>query len=128
VGGQDLPGWAAATPLLGRGGVHREAKRIAPALDDACNMHQNAYMRRDAAITVRVPQGLKRQLAQRARREHRSISAQVLFELERAVANEHPGEPTRAALGLLGGAKVPTDDDFREVRLRLWGRLGHRDG
>jgi hypothetical protein len=85
-------------------------------------------MVKDAAITVRVPQELKRRLAQRAKREHRSISAQVLCELERAVAEEAGASGEKRALGLFRGAVLPSDDDFLAVRSALWGRLGGRDG
>lgn len=86
-------------------------------------------MAKDAAITVRVPLELKRRLARRARREHRSISAQVQHELERAVAQE-PGETTacKPAVGTFNGSRVPSEEDFREVRRALWGGLGQGDG
>lgn len=84
-------------------------------------------MAKDAAITVRVPVALKRRLAERARRERRSVSAQVLHELERAVAEEPDVPPDRErALGMFTGARLPTDDDFREVRAVLWSRLARR--
>ena len=86
-------------------------------------------MAKDAAITVRVPRELKRRLSLRAEREHRSISAQVQHELERAVAQE-PDEPTtprEPALGLFQGARLPSEDDFREVRGALWRGLGRPD-
>lgn len=97
-------------------------------LDGVCIVLQIAYMNKTASITVRVPQALKRRLAQRAKREHRSISAQVLLELERAVASDDAeSRDVRPALGLFEGSRVPTDDDFREVRAGLWGNMGHRD-
>ena len=83
-------------------------------------------MSKNATITVRVPQELKLRLARRAKLEHRSISAQVLCELERAVAREELGEARRQALGLFDGARLPSDEDFREVRSALWGRAGMR--
>jgi hypothetical protein len=88
---------------------------------------QSASMAKDAAITVRVPVVLKRRLAQRAQRERRSVSAQVVFELERAVASE-PDVPAdgRRVLGMFAGARLPTDDDFLEVRAALWSRLRSR--
>jgi predicted transcriptional regulator len=85
---------------------------------------QNEYMPKDATITVRVPQELKQRLARRARREHRSISAQVLRELELAVAREAAGEAGVPALGLFKAARLPTEKDFDHVRSALWGRLG----
>lgn len=89
---------------------------------------QNAYMPKDAAITVRVPHRLKRSLERRARREHRSISAQVLHELERAVEREPEPTARKPAVGRLAGGRVPSDDDFVEIRSMLWGRLGRRGG
>jgi hypothetical protein len=89
---------------------------------------QNASMTKDAAITVRVPLALKQRLAARAKRERRSISAQVLVELERAVETEADGVAAKGALGMFEGATLPSDDDFCEVRGALWGRLDRRDG
>jgi predicted transcriptional regulator len=86
-------------------------------------------MAKDAAITVRLPAELKRRLALRAKRERRSISGQVQHELERAIAGEpeeHAG--LAPAVGMFQGARVPAEDDFREVRGALWGSLGERDG
>ena len=89
---------------------------------------QIAAMAKDAAITVRVPQELKRRLAARAKRERRSISAQVLFELERAVATEEDRPAERPALGMFEGARLPSDADIREARSALWGRLSKSGG
>jgi predicted transcriptional regulator len=82
-------------------------------------------MTKDAAITVRLPLELKRRLEGRAERERRSISAQVLYELERAVAAE-PGRGEESAVGLFAGARLPSNEDLAEVRTLLWGRLGGR--
>lgn len=90
-------------------------------------MH-NEYVAKDMAITVRVPAQLKRRLEQRAKREHRSISGQVLHELERAVAEDSQTEPREAALGMCVGAALPSDADLLEVRSSLWGRLGNPNG
>jgi hypothetical protein len=84
-------------------------------------------MAKDAAITVRLPLELKRRLEDRAERERRSISAQVLYELERAVDAE-PSRGRASAVGLFAGARVPSDDDLAEVRTLLWDRLGRRNG
>jgi hypothetical protein len=83
-------------------------------------------MAKNAAITVRVPLVLKRRLEARAKRERRSISAQVQLELERAVGEES-SPARRPALGMFEGSGVPTDEDLREVRSLLFGRLGRRD-
>lgn len=92
-------------------------------------VHHNAYMAKNAAITVRLPEELKRRLAQRAKRAHRSISAQVQHELEQAVAQERtdPAEIV-PAVGMFSGARLPSDDDLNEVRASLWGSLGRRHG
>jgi hypothetical protein len=78
-------------------------------------------------ITVRVPVALKRRIKQRAQRERRSVSMQVLHEIERSVSEEPDvaadGQP---ALGMFEGARLPTDADFLEVRAALWGRLKSR--
>jgi hypothetical protein len=86
-------------------------------------------MKKEAAITVRIPATLKRRLARTARRERRSMSAQVQHALEQAVALE-PDEPVerRPALGMFAGARLPSDNDILEVRAALWGELGKRDG
>ena len=76
---------------------------------------------------MRVPDSLKRRLEARARRERRSLSAQIAVYLERGVASEEP-EPAKAGrfLGLYAGARVPSDEDIAEVRGMLWGSLGQR--
>jgi hypothetical protein len=86
-------------------------------------------MAKEAAITVRLPLELKRRLVQRAKKEHRSISAQVQQELELAVARgSDPSTPRKAAVGLFRGARVPSDEDFLQVRATLWRRLGQQRG
>jgi hypothetical protein len=86
---------------------------------------QNADMAKDAAVTVRIPTDLKRRLEARARRNRRSLSAEVASELEAACARE-PAAPTTHPVrfaGMFKGARVPTAEDFRHVRALLWGRL-----
>jgi hypothetical protein len=97
-------------------------------MDYLTGMMHNAPMLKDATITVRVPQALKRRLAERARREHRSLSAQVAYELERAVAREAGGPAVAPALGLFDGARLPSDEDFLEVREALFGRAQRTHG
>jgi hypothetical protein len=73
---------------------------------------------KEASVTVRLPVELKRALAARARRETRSLSAQIERELTKAVADE----PFRMAgrrekfLGRFAGGAVPSDRAFREAR------------
>jgi hypothetical protein len=96
---------------------------------------QNKVMKKDAAITVRLPLELKRKLAARARQERRSLSAQVEHELAHALGGPDeaasPAPPVRtvAASKLLGryeAAAVPSDGDIAQVRSMLWGTLGRR--
>jgi len=85
-------------------------------------MH-DAYMAKDAAVTVRLSAALKQALRLRAQRERRSLSAEIATVLERGVTAEPAGGPGRL-LGLYEGTAVPTEADFAEVRALLWGRLG----
>ena len=82
-------------------------------------------MAKDTAITVRLPLGVKRELVERARKEHRSLSGQVLHELGRALAAGPPPKPRRRGklLGRFAGYGVPSEKDFADVRAALWGRL-----
>jgi len=79
-------------------------------------------MPNDASVTVRIPASLKKALEARAREDHRSLSGQVLHDLEFAAAPAGAPAPGRF-LGLYAGTPVPTDVEIREVRARLWGRL-----
>lgn len=84
-------------------------------------------MPKDAAVTVRLPQSLKRALEARARRERRSLSAQIAAYLERDVADESAGgDAPGRLLGLFEGGPVPSDADFTRVRRLMWGSLGKR--
>ncbi len=84
----------------------------------------NEYMSKSAAITIRVPAALKRKLESRAEAQHRSLSAQVIADLERALEQAPPEATKGRFLGLFVGTAVPTDDDIEEVRGLLWGDLG----
>ena len=87
-------------------------------------------MPNDASVTVRIPASLKKHLEVRARAGHRSLSAQVLHDLEAGASPADAARPGRF-LGLYAGTPVPTDAQIREVRVRLWGRLnppGSSDG
>lgn len=88
------------------------------------NVKQNAYMAKTASVTVRIPEALKKRIEKRATREHRSLSAQVEHELATALADE-PSEATKKGrfLGMFKSGKVPTDEDFKEVRRVTWARL-----
>jgi hypothetical protein len=87
-------------------------------------MH-NAYMNKNAAITIRVPASLKRRLAARARTQHRSLSAEVMADLETIVARaSDDGTAPGRFLGLFEGTRIPTDPEIEEARSRLWGPMG----
>ena len=88
-------------------------------------MH-NAYMSKSAAVTVRLPPMLKRRLEARAKSERRSLSAQLVVDLERISEEPSPVETKGRFLGLFEGTRVPTDSDIAEVRRLLWGKLGRR--
>ncbi len=86
-------------------------------------------MAKDAAVTVRIPVGLKRRLEAVARRERRSLSAQITAILERDARDDAvEAEPGGKLLGRYEGTPVPSDEDLVEVRRLLWGRLGRRSG
>lgn len=87
---------------------------------------QDAYMTKDAAVTVRLPGELKRQLQARAKQHRRSLSAQLAFDLSRALADDPPTTAPGKFLGMFSGARLPSDDDLAEVRRLLWGRLARR--
>jgi hypothetical protein len=79
---------------------------------------------KNEALTIRVPASLKRRLKARAASHRRSLSAQVLVDLERAPDESSRVEARGRFLGLFVGMSVPTDRDIAEVRRRLWGALG----
>ena len=85
-------------------------------------------MAKSATLTVRLPPTLKARLEARAEAEHRSLSSQVVAELEGAV-EEVPVDPPGKGrfIGLYAGGKVPTDEDIAEVRELLWRRLRRPD-
>ncbi len=84
-------------------------------------------MAKDAAVTIRIPAALKRGLQARARRERRSLSAQITACLEREVASTEPeGARKGKLLGRFAGTPVPTERDFARVRRMLWGSLGSK--
>ncbi len=90
-----------------------------------CIAVHNACMSKDAALTVRIPERLKRQLELEARRERRSLSAQVVTYLEQALASHAraSGSEPGPFLGRYAGSRLPDDSDFAEVRAMLWGSL-----
>jgi hypothetical protein len=84
-------------------------------------------MAKDAAVTIRLPASLKRELRARARRERRSLSAHITASLEREVANTRGGGGGKGKLlGLFAGPRVPSERDLARVRRLLWGSLGRK--
>lgn len=93
-------------------------------------MFHDDDMAKDAAITIRIPASLKRSLEARAKAQHRSVSAQVVAHIERALTerSDDVGGNGRF-LGLFEGTRLPSDEEIQEVRDLLWGsesRLGRR--
>lgn len=80
-------------------------------------------MGKQASLTVRLPVALKRSIEQRADAQRRSVSSQVVHDLELAAQAAAPTAPGHF-LGLFKGSRLPTDDEVREARARLWHRLG----
>jgi hypothetical protein len=79
---------------------------------------------KDAVITVRLPRETRERLERLARAEGRSLSQQVERLIERALEREvaaqtAPRGRPRPLAGSLPLARVPTLDDFREVRADL---------
>jgi hypothetical protein len=89
---------------------------------------ESAFMSKAVGVTVRVSRSLKRALEARARREHRSLSAQIVAYLERGLAEEPVADAPGRLLGLFTGSPVPSDEDFTRARHLLWGSLGRRRG
>jgi hypothetical protein len=77
-------------------------------------------MAKDAAVTIRLPAELKRELVARARRDRRSLSAQITAYLEREIADRSAPRSRRGKLlGLCSGSRVPSDSEFAQVRRLL---------
>jgi hypothetical protein len=75
-------------------------------------------MKRDSAVTIRLPSALKRELLARARRERRSLSAQITAYLEREVAQRAARRGRGGKLlGLYEGARLPSDAEFAKDAL-----------
>jgi predicted transcriptional regulator len=86
-------------------------------------------MAKDAAVTVRIPLGLKRRLEAEARKERRSLSAHITAVLEREARDDGvEADPGGKLLGRYEGTPVPSEEDLVEVRRLLWGGLGRRSG
>jgi hypothetical protein len=93
----------------------------------ACRMVHNAYMNRDATITLRIPSSLKRRLEARARNLRRSLSSQVVHDLETLLMGMAQECASGKFLGLYQGSRIPTDAEIAEVRSVMWGSLVGRE-
>ena len=87
---------------------------------------QCAYMAKSSAITIRLPDSLKRRLEARAEQQHRSLSSQVVHDLEAVVTESPEYQGAGRFLGLYEGSRAPTDRDIEQARSLLWGSLGDR--
>jgi hypothetical protein len=111
--------------------AHGKAPMLAGVLSEgiglghAFEMVQNAYMAKNAALTVRIAESLKRRIEARAARENRSLSAQVEYELSKALGDERLLGPVKTGklLGRYAGATIPTAVDYAFARKKLWSRL-----
>lgn len=77
---------------------------------------------KDAVVTVRLRSVTKRFLAGLARREGRSLSAQIERLVEaglEAGTKAGAGTGPRSLAGIFAGVRVPTRKEFREVRAEL---------
>jgi len=89
-----------------------------------CVAVHNERMSKSAALTIRLPPALRRSMEARAQSQHRSLSAQVVADLERVA--EEPSSALGAGgrfLGLFAGTRLPTDEELGEARRLLWGRI-----
>jgi hypothetical protein len=76
------------------------------------------------AVTIPLPAVLKRELQARARRERRSLAAEIAACVKRDVAKDPIVSRSHGKLlGLYVGSRVPTNGDFVRVRRLLWGSL-----
>jgi len=80
---------------------------------------------KDAVITLRVPAATRRRLERLARREGRSLSQQVERLIDQSLAAAVRGAPRgprsgrRSLAGVLAGGRVPSWEEFKQVRREL---------
>lgn len=86
-------------------------------------------------ITVRVTRAARRRIEAAARAQGRSLSQLVERLIESGFGAGPPGAlggsggaPPRRLAGRLGGGRVPTLADFREIRSKLGSSLASRVG
>jgi hypothetical protein len=90
-------------------------------------------MTKDAVVTVRMRSALRRQIEGVARKEGRSLSAQIERLVEAGLETSEsrgtlPKRRPQALSGLFAGARVPTIEDFRSVRSEISQSLRRRTG
>jgi hypothetical protein len=57
----------------------------------------------------------------------RSVSSQVVHDLETLMKEVPPKGAPGKFRGLFQGSRIPTDAEIAEVRSRLWGALGSKE-
>lgn len=79
--------------------------------------HTIEYMKKNATLTVRIPQQTRERLEELAQREGRSLSQQVERMIERGFESlGSGGASARRLSGLLARERSPDYGDFRSVR------------
>lgn len=86
---------------------------------------------KDAVVTVRLRSVTRRRLEGLAKREGRSLSAQIERLVEAGLGSSSSGQraaalPAKSLAGALAGGRVPTLADFREIRKALSRSLARR--
>ena len=115
-------GWRGASRRA-RGGSAGSVSLFSNRRLEDLRVVQNRPMSKTVSITVRLPADLRDRLAARARKAQRSLSAQIALDLEGIDAQNDDRGVKGTFLGLFEGSRVPTDEDFVDVRRALWGRL-----
>ena len=90
-------------------------------------MMQNAYMICNSTIMLRIPARLRRRLEVHARKLRRSLSSQVVHDLEKLMEEVPPEGSPGKFLGLYQGSRIPTDAEIAETRSVMWGSLDWKE-
>jgi hypothetical protein len=80
----------------------------------------------DSTVMLKLPLSLKRSLKERALKMHRSLSSQIVHDLETFIEQLPPEDGRAKFMGLYEGTRVPTDAEILEVRSRMWGTLARK--
>lgn len=88
---------------------------------------------KDAVVTVRLRSALRRRIEGVARKEGRSLSAQIerLVEAGLEAGSSHGAaavRPRQALSGSFAGSRVPALEDFKDVRTAISSSLRRRTG